>query len=53
MLMINRVKILLDQRFQPESYITCLDFMQAEQSAIVHTHIHLIPRYPKVLNALP
>jgi len=43
-LMVDRVKMLLDKRFQADGYNISIDVGKAAGQSISHTHIHLIPR---------
>lgn len=44
-LMVDRVKLLLAQRFHPDGYNIGLNVGPAAGQTIPHLHIHLIPRY--------
>lgn len=43
---VDRVKKLLSQRFQPEGYNVGINIGATAGQTIPHAHIHLIPRYP-------
>jgi len=44
-LMVDRVKALLSQRFQPDGFNIGINVGNAAGQTISHAHIHLIPRY--------
>lgn len=44
-LMIDRVKMLLDKRYQPDGYNIGMNCGEAAGQAISHFHCHVIPRY--------
>lgn len=44
-LMVDRLKMLLTHRFEPDGFNVGINVGQAAGQTIPHTHIHLIPRY--------
>ena len=43
--MVNTVKQILTQKFNPDGFNVGINVNEAEGKTIPHTHIHLIPRY--------
>ena len=44
-LVVDRVKMLLEQRFQPDGFNVGINIGQPAGQTIPHVHVHLIPRY--------
>ncbi|MCX6249780.1 MAG: HIT family protein [Bacteroidetes bacterium] len=41
----NKVKIILDQKYQPDGYTIGINNLFAAGQTIPHVHVHLIPRF--------
>jgi diadenosine tetraphosphate (Ap4A) HIT family hydrolase len=44
-IMVERVKKILDKRYQPDGYNIGFNMNEAAGQTVFHTHIHIIPRY--------
>ena len=44
-MLLDRVKNYLDEKYSPDGYNVVLNCGKAAGQEIMHTHIHLIPRY--------